>query len=376
MNRFWIRLFFIATLFFACGSRSLKTKDNMSIKNDPPMAKPDIKVEKREMIAVLPTPKEIVGHNVVFLRTDMKGYHRGVFVEGRRIEIAPYEIAQYETTYSLWKAVYDWATSKERGEAIYTIVHKGVNGSKNASLMEGKISLQPVGKITWRDAIVWCNAYSELSGLRPVYYKDGNKTEPHRSSDFPDALLSEAGAIDNPYVDWDATGYRLPTEAEWEMAARGGDVEISDWNFAYSGVKGYRIENGVPIFEPYNEEYTEADGSWPNFMWIMDNSIDETHSVGSRKPNRLNLYDMSGNVEEYCWDFYGDYDYIHDSNHAFNPLTPVHGEEKFGRNRVRRGGRYNYNNGFALVSYRGHVSMTSAYDSGIGFRVARTIKLE
>lgn len=320
-------------------------------------------VTKTEMVRVITSPTTIEGKNISFLRPDMKGYHKGVFVEGRTLTLSPYEIGKYEVTYNLWKEVRDLSKDK------YVIVNEGVNGSKNAPFDEkGK---QPVGKITWRDVIVWCNAYSEALGLHPVYYMDEKFQKPHRNSDAPDVPHVEKGSIDNPYVDWQSDGFRLPTEAEWEAAARGIDTSAPDWNFAYSGVKGYSEKSGGIVFDPYNPKYTEHDGSWPNFMWNSFNSNEVSHDIGKRKPNRLGLYDMSGNVEEYCWDFYGNYQ---DGEHVFDPKTPIHGSEEFCKFRVRRGGSYFYSNEFSLVSYRNHVSMTSGYASYIGFRLARTIK--
>ena len=158
-----------------------------------------------------------------------------------------------------------------------------------------------VEHVGWYNAIEYCNSLSEKEGLTPAYTIDKNRKDWNNRNE-------------NDTMKWvvvrnlNANGYRLPTEAEWEYAARGGNG--SPGNFTYAG------SNNID-----------------EVAWYSRNSIGSTQEVGAKKPNGLGLYDMSGNVGEWCWDWY-DKDY-----YKYSPQTDPMGATR-GSSRVRRGGAW------------------------------------
>jgi formylglycine-generating enzyme required for sulfatase activity len=145
-----------------------------------------------------------------------------------------------------------------------------------------------------------------------------------------------SGSRNNITVNWNANGYRLPTEAEWEYAARGGNG--SPGNFIYSGSNN-------------------ADA----VAWFSGNSGNRTHPVGTKAPNSLGLYDMSGNVWEWVWDLFGTYP----SSAQTDPRGPATGSY-----RVLRGGFWNSAAAGVRSAYRGGIPPTDR-GKNIGFRVVR-----
>lgn len=148
----------------------------------------------------------------------------------------------------------------------------------------------PVEMVSWYDVINYCNQRSIIEGLIPYYEMDNKNIDPENISEF-DFLKWTVTINEN------ANGYRLPTEAEWEYAASGGQLSKG---FIYSGNND--AENVSWYWRNAGIEYLNGDWNWPS----IENNRNTTHVVGSKQANELGLYDMSGNVREWVWDWYED----------------------------------------------------------------------
>ena len=203
-----------------------------------------------------------------------------------RVEVSPFYTCEHEITKDMWYSVHPW--SLNQGYA-YTYNHVGNNGRNLSHQHPDYLGHYPVTGIRWYDMVKWCNAYSQMLGWTPVYYMDDEHTVILKDEPAPTGITS----LNEDHVKWRTRGFRLPTQAEWERAARGG-LE----NLLYPN--GDTID---PSFAYYNQPEEQ----------FRDISSATEHN---RLPNGFGLYDMAGNAKEATWDWYS-------KNWYANPLSRI-----------------------------------------------------
>lgn len=283
-------------------------------------------------MVLIPAGSFVMG-NATNVFSSNEGY--GDELPQHTVYVSAFYMDIYEVTKALWDEVK---------------AYNGGNGYEYTFSGLGKATNHPVYMVEWYDMVKWCNARSQRDGLTPVYYTDESFT-----------TLYKSGKVE-PFANWSANGYRLPTEAEWEKAARGGAANTrfpwTDYTNKISWAKAnypgnsneisYDLSGGDQAYHP-----TFATGEFPY-----------TSPVGYFAPNGYGLHDMAGNMLEWCWDWYSS------TYYSNSPATDPRGPSS-GVARVMRGGSWYYvGANLARVADRTGYS-PNAETVNFGFRCAR-----
>ncbi len=261
----------------------------------------------------------IIPENMAFVSGGTFSPNEGSYM----VTLSSYFIGKYEVTQAEWESVMTGNTNGISATPSYFFNNP----------------THPVESVSWYDILVYCNRKSIQEGLTPCYAKDGD-TNPDNWGFVPTQTNTYWNAIT---MNMSADGYRLPTEMEWEFAARGGN-QSQGYNYS-----GSNVADDVAWYRDFYH---------PNYD-------DTTHPVGTKAPNEPGIYDMSGNVWEWCWDWYGSY--------PTGSYTNPTGSDS-GSNRVLRGGGWDSYYYHCHVSHRSYRVGSSYRDNIGGFRILRRIQ--
>jgi len=255
------------------------------------------------------------------------------------VNVSAFYMDIYEVTKALWDEVK---------------AYNGGNGYSYSNTGFGKATNHPVHTVNWFDVVKWCNARSERDGLTPVYYSDAGLTTLYKTNEIA------------PFANWAANGYRLPTEAEWEKAARGGASNTRFPWTDYTNKISWAKANYYGESNLYSYDLNGGSGAYhPSFT---NTTSPYTSPVGYFAPNGFGLCDMAGNVMEWCWDWY------QSTYYESSPTSDPSGPAGPLSSRVLRGGCWNFEANYARVASRLAPNPEDELYN-IGFRCARGLGL-
>ena len=270
------------------------------------------------------SPGDLISPNIGMLKQVPAGVFQRDATATNLSTVSAFRMSQFEITRAQWTAVTGWA---DPSDAMYS---SGV--------------LDPVQNLSWYRAMAFCNKLSLLEGLTPVYTVSGVDFSTLTYGEIP---VNNNATWDAATVNWAANGYRLPTQMEWLWAAMGADTANPGATNTTGYAKAFAGSTGSNVIDDY--------------AWYSANSGFKTHPAGTRLPNELGLYDLSGNVWEWMWDWHAAY--------PAGTLTDYRGPAS-GSNRVGNGGNFTVEAPECTLAGRYGVP-AYYYDNTIGFRVVR-----
>ncbi|EPF26735.1 hypothetical protein HMPREF1221_00920 [Treponema socranskii subsp. paredis ATCC 35535] len=321
-------------------------------------------------VKVTPPAGGIIGHTVSYTLPTADASWKGVFIGGRTVNLNTYTIGKHEVSVKIWNEVCEWA--QKNG---YLFEFDPKDDDTPAELN------QPMANISWTDCIAWCNAYTEMTfgNTEQCVYREGLPSG---------AVIKHAFHGDKAYCDFSKKGYRLPTEAEWEFAARwqgtdstnaenygsGSDsIYLTNVNSASGATKpiGFEGMTGSPNFAELRNETARVAvfNKWWNGTAFAPQTppVSGRANVDSKIPNALGLSNMSGNVAEWCWDLYTAT--VNASTNAY-PTGPF---PDYDTKRVVRGGNWSESTGQAVydcMTGKRKMNYSGKADPIRGFRLA------